>query len=77
MRKRKDRRAEILPLALEMGDAEGRGPLTRDFEDWREIPSEALERAEIRDVLEKALESVALRWNAWRCDPYNGHHRVH
>lgn len=62
MRKRKDRRAEMLSLTPEQGDGERRGPLPRDFEDWREIPSEALERTEIRDVLAKALESLELHY---------------
>lgn len=62
MRKRKDRRAEMLSLTPEQGEAERHGPLPRDFEDWREIPSEALERAEIRDVLAKALESLELHY---------------
>lgn len=62
MRKRRDRRAEMLSLTPEKVDAEGRAPLGRDFEDWREIPSEALERAEIRDVLAKALESLELHY---------------
>ncbi len=30
----------------------------RDFADWREIPSEALERAEVREALQKALASL-------------------
>ena len=32
----------------------------RDFTDWREIPSEALERKQVREMLVKAL---ALKWN--------------
>lgn len=34
----------------------------RDFADWREIPSEALERKEIRDKLIAALGSLAQRY---------------
>jgi len=30
----------------------------RDFADWREIPSESLERAEVREALQKALASL-------------------
>ena len=30
----------------------------KDFADWREIPSEALERSEIREALAKALTSL-------------------
>jgi len=34
----------------------------RDFADWREIPSEALERKEIRDMLVAALGSLAQKY---------------
>ncbi len=34
----------------------------RDFADWREIPSEALERSEIRALLAKALASLAQKY---------------
>ena len=32
--------------------------MPKDFADWREIPSQALERRELRDALAKALESL-------------------
>jgi RNA polymerase sigma-70 factor, ECF subfamily len=32
--------------------------IPKDFADWREIPSEALEQRELRDALTKALESL-------------------
>jgi len=32
--------------------------IPKDFADWREIPSEALERRELREALTKALESL-------------------
>jgi len=32
--------------------------IPKDFADWREIPSQALERRELRDALAKALESL-------------------
>ena len=32
--------------------------LPKDFADWREIPSEALEQRELREALTKALESL-------------------
>jgi len=38
-------------------DAEG-NYIPRDFADWREIPSETLERKEIREKLAEALESL-------------------
>lgn len=34
----------------------------RDFADWREIPSEALERKELRQALRKALDSLAPKY---------------
>ena len=34
----------------------------RDFADWREIPSEALERSEVRTLLAKALASLAQKY---------------
>jgi RNA polymerase sigma-70 factor (ECF subfamily) len=33
-----------------------------DFADWREIPSEAAERTELRDALNKALNALPLRY---------------
>ncbi len=57
MRWRKDRRAEMISLGhASDGDA---NYIPRDFQDWREIPSEALERAEVRETLLKALASIA------------------
>ena len=38
-------------------DGEG-AYIPRDFADWREIPSEALERSEIREALANALTSL-------------------
>ena len=34
----------------------------RDFADWREIPSEALERSEFRTLLTKALASLGQKY---------------
>jgi RNA polymerase sigma-70 factor (ECF subfamily) len=34
----------------------------RDFTDWREIPSEALERKQVREMLVKALASLAQKY---------------
>ena len=57
MKLRKDRRH--LYESIE-GDQTGEGSdyVPRDFGDWREIPSEALERKELRDALTKALDSL-------------------
>jgi RNA polymerase sigma-70 factor, ECF subfamily len=57
MRNRKQWRTPMLSLTNEKDDA--RAYVPKDFEDWREIPSTALERAEVRDALVKALASLA------------------
>jgi RNA polymerase sigma-70 factor (ECF subfamily) len=58
MRNRKRWRVPMLSLTHNKKDDE-KSYIPRDFEDWREIPSAALERAEIREVLVKALGSLA------------------
>jgi RNA polymerase sigma-70 factor (ECF subfamily) len=57
MKLRKDRRH--LYESLKEGQQTDDGDYTpRDFADWREIPSEALEQKELRDALVKALNSL-------------------
>lgn len=56
MRLRKERSDLMEPIAGRQ-DAEG-NYTPRDFADWREIPSEALERKEIREKLAEALASL-------------------
>lgn len=56
MRRRKDH-AEIMEPIGEHQDEEGTYT-PRDFADWREIPSEALERSEVRTILLEALASL-------------------
>jgi RNA polymerase sigma-70 factor (ECF subfamily) len=56
MRRRKQHPEIMEPLG-EHQDEEG-SYTPRDFADWREIPSEALERKEIRELLAKALASL-------------------
>jgi len=57
MKLRKDRRH--LYESIEQGQQSDDGEyIPRDFADWREIPSEALERRELRNALKKALESL-------------------
>ncbi len=57
MKLRKDRRH--LYESIEQGQQSDDGDyIPRDFADWREIPSQALERRELRDALTKALESL-------------------
>lgn len=58
MRNRKQWRVPMVSLTRNKKDDE-KPYIPRDFEDWREIPSIALERAEIREVLVKALGSLA------------------
>src|SRR5207253_2225707 len=53
MRLRRDRSALIEPI-VDHPDEEG-NYTPRDFADWREIPSEALERKEVRQRLAEAL----------------------
>src|SRR5258706_5313934 len=57
MRNRKQWRMPMLSLTDDKDDAKAYVP--KDFEDWREIPSTALERVEVRDALVKALGSLA------------------
>ena len=57
MRLRKDRRH--LYESIEQGQQSDDGDyIPKDFADWREIPSQALERRELRDALTRALESL-------------------
>ena len=56
MRRRKERRAVM--EAMDERRDEGDEYTPRDFADWREIPSEALERKEVRQKLTQALASL-------------------
>jgi RNA polymerase sigma-70 factor (ECF subfamily) len=59
MRRRKQHAEIMKPFnELESEDDEGQF-IPQDFADWREIPSEELERKEVRDLLRKALASIA------------------
>ena len=54
-------RREVISLDQEIEDEEGSyTPI--DLEDWRELPSEALERAEVRDILKRALGELAPKY---------------
>jgi RNA polymerase sigma-70 factor, ECF subfamily len=56
MRRRKERSGLMEPIA---GHEDEQGHYTpRDFADWREIPSETLERKEVRQQLAAALASL-------------------
>lgn len=61
MRRRKEH-AEIMEPIGEHQEDDGTY-VPRDFADWREIPSEALERSEVRDIL---LESLAALGSKYR-----------
>ena len=57
MKLRKDRRH--LYKAIDAGQQTSEGDyIPTDFADWREIPSEALEQSELREALNKALNSL-------------------
>jgi RNA polymerase sigma-70 factor, ECF subfamily len=58
MKLRKDRRNRYESIE-ERQLAEDGEYVPRDFADWREIPSESLERKEVRDALSQALNSLA------------------
>ena len=56
MRRRKQHPELIEPIADRQDESGDYVP--RDFADWREIPSETLERKEVRERLAEALESL-------------------
>jgi len=60
MRRRKDHPDIMEPIG-EHQDEEGTYT-PRDFADWREIPSEALERSEVRTILLEALASLGAKY---------------
>ncbi len=60
MRRRKEH-ADVMEPIGEREDAEG-AYTPRDFADWREVPSEALERKEVRDLLLEALAMLGSKY---------------
>ena len=63
MKLRKDRRH--LYKSIEEGQASDDGDyIPQDFADWREIPSDALERKELRDVLINALNALGEKYRS-------------
>src|SRR6204780_2164579 len=60
MWRRKDH-ANIMEPIVDRQDEEG-NYIPRDFADWREIPSEALERKEVREKLAEALASLGEKY---------------
>lgn len=57
MKLRRDRRKLYESIDKGIEDKEG-DYVPRDFADWREIPSEALQRKELREALARALNSL-------------------
>jgi RNA polymerase sigma-70 factor, ECF subfamily len=60
MRRRKQQAVVMEPM-VDQRDEEGHYT-PRDFADWREIPSETLERAEVRQKLAEALSSLGQKY---------------
>src|SRR5947207_7077723 len=60
MRKRKEH-AHIVEPIVDQADEEG-NYIPRDFADWREIPSETLERKEVREGLARALHTLGEKY---------------
>lgn len=60
MRRRKQHTDRIDPI-IDRRDEEG-NYVPQDFADWREIPSEVLERKEIREKLAEALNSLGEKY---------------
>ena len=61
MRRRKDRKN--LYSSIDEGKADDEGDyIPVDFADWREIPSEALERAQLKRALARALASLGEKY---------------
>lgn len=60
MRRRKQQAVVMEPM-VDKQDEDGQYT-PRDFADWREIPSETLERAEVRQKLAEALNSLGQKY---------------
>ena len=58
MKLRKERRHRLDDSLDEQRDGEEGAYVPRDFADWREIPSEALQKNELRQALSQALASL-------------------
>ena len=62
MRQRKQHANLFEPIAESQDQDDEAGYTPRDFADWREIPSEAMERSEVRTLLVKALASLSQKY---------------
>jgi RNA polymerase sigma-70 factor, ECF subfamily len=61
LKRRKDRRHLYESIDEEQSDDQG-DAFPKDFADWREIPSEELQRKELRTALKKAMDSLAPKY---------------
>jgi RNA polymerase sigma-70 factor (ECF subfamily) len=61
MKLRKDRRHLYESIDQTAENEEG-DYIPRDFADWRDIPSEALQRKELREAIQRALDSLAPKY---------------
>ena len=61
MKLRKDRRHLYESVDEQRSDEEG-DYSPKDFADWREIPSEALQRGELREALKRAIAALPLKF---------------
>jgi RNA polymerase sigma-70 factor (ECF subfamily) len=61
MKLRKEHRHLYEPLDEQRDDEEG-DYRPRDFADWREIPSEELQRKELREALQRAMAALAPKY---------------
>jgi RNA polymerase sigma-70 factor (ECF subfamily) len=61
LRLRKDRR-HLYESFDEQVKSEDGDYIPKDFADWREIPSEVLQRKELREALERAIASLPLKY---------------
>jgi len=60
MRRRKQRTDLIEPIEKDPGEEGTYAP--REFADWREIPSETLERQEVRSLIRRALDALPIAY---------------
>ena len=61
LRLRKDRRHLYESVDEQRADEEGEY-FPKDFADWREVPSEALQRTELREALRRAIAALPLKY---------------
>jgi len=61
LKRRKDRRHLYDSIDEQQTDDQG-DAFPKDFADWREIPSEELQRKELREALKRALDSLAPKY---------------